>query len=187
MSVQSDPNELKAASKFMSLVLRHAPKLASLSLDAEGWAEVDQLLSGMAMKGLLLSRSDLEYVVQNNDKSRFSFDTSGSKIRANQGHSLTVDLKLEPKQPPSVLYHGTHENAVSAILREGLRKMKRQHVHLSSTVETATSVGGRRGKPMIFIVDAEHMALNGYLFYRSENGVWLTEQVPPVYLRIHSD
>ena len=171
----------------MSLVLRHAPKLANLTLDSEGWAIADELLSGMAKKGLQLSRQDLDYVVLNNDKSRFTFDASGSRIRANQGHSLTVDLKLEPVRPPDFLYHGTHENAVPAILREGLRKMKRQHVHLSSTVETAIKVGGRRGKPVLFDVDADLMANNGYLFYRSKNGVWLTEQVPPAYLRVHLD
>ena len=184
MSVQSNPKELKDASKFMSLVLRHAPKIANLTLDNEGWTSVDQLLTGMAKKGIALTRQDLEYVVLNNDKSRFGFDSTGMKIRANQGHSLKVDLKLEATQPPAELYHGTHEGAVPPIQRDGLRKMKRHHVHLSSSIETASKVGSRRGHPVIFHVDAKAMADNGLLFYRSENGVWLTEHVPPAYLTI---
>ena len=187
MSNLNDPKLLKAASKFMSLILRHAPKLADITLDNEGWVPVDQLLIGMNRKGIALTREDLDFVVANNDKSRFAFDASGTRIRASQGHTLKVDLKFEPRTPPDVLYHGTHAVAVSAIQREGLRKMKRQHVHLSKAIDAAMVVGSRRGTPIIFAVDAKGMEAKGFVFYQSENAVWLTDEVPPAFLKILSD
>jgi putative RNA 2'-phosphotransferase len=121
--------------------------------------------------------------VAGNDKQRFAFDETGQQIRANQGHSVEVDLQLEPAQPPAVLYHGTNERSVPAILAAGLRKMTRHHVHLSPDLATARKVGGRRGRPVIFEVAAGKMAAAGFAFYVSANGVWLVDSVPPEYLR----
>jgi len=182
MSLPLDPDRLKSASKFMSLVLRHRPALIGLELQEGGWASVDALLEGMRRKGHSFTREDLEILVANNDKSRFAFDPSGTLIRANQGHSVEVDLQLLPSSPPDVLYHGTHAPMQAAILREGFKKMKRHHVHLSEAVETAKAVGARRGTPVILRVDAKAMAAAGILFYRSENGVWLVDEVRPRFL-----
>ncbi len=164
----------------MSLVLRHKPETIGLKLDAEGWALVPDLLERMAAHGHVLDRAALEKLVAENDKKRFTLD--GDRIRAAQGHSIDVALGLEPVAPPEVLYHGTATRFVDAILTEGLTRQSRQHVHLSPDVATATKVGQRHGKPHIFTVDAKRMALDRVLFYRSENGVWLTDRVPAEYL-----
>jgi len=121
--------------------------------------------------------------VAHNDKQRFSFDASGTRIRADQGHSVEVDLQLAPAEPPPVLYHGTAARSAPAIARDGLRKMRRQHVHLSPDVQTARRVGARHGAPVVFAVDAAAMRRAGHVFYRSANGVWLTGQAPPAFLR----
>jgi putative RNA 2'-phosphotransferase len=165
-------------SKRLSYVLRHRPDSAGLTLDAAGWADVDQLLAA-----LRLTRAELDEVVARNNKRRFSLDPTGTLIRANQGHSVAVDLQLEPVEPPAVLYHGTGHGAAETITREGLRKMARHHVHLSSDRETARVVGARHGRPVVFAVDAAAMRAAGHLFYRSDNGVWLVDHVPPAYLR----
>ncbi len=164
----------------MSLVLRHKPEEIGLVLDAEGWASVPDLLARMAAHGHALSRAELEQLVAENDKKRFTLD--GDRVRAAQGHSIDVALGLEPVAPPDQLFHGTATRFVEAILEAGLTRQSRQHVHLSPNVETATKVGQRHGKPHIFAVDAAQMAADGFLFYRSENGVWLTERVPVEYL-----
>ena len=122
-------------------------------------------------------------VVASSDKQRFAFDETGDRIRANQGHSVEVDLQLEPMNPPAVLYHGTAADTVPLVLRDGLRKMGRHHVHLSPDVQTATRVGARRGRPAVVTVDAAGMARAGHVFYVSANGVWLTDEVPPAFLR----
>lgn len=122
-------------------------------------------------------------MVAKNDKQRFSFDESQTRIRANQGHSTPVDLQLDPATPPDILYHGTPAPNVDIILREGLCKMARHHVHLSATPATAEMVGRRRGRPVVLVVDAAAMGRDGFVFYRSANGVWLTDEVPPGYLR----
>ena len=178
-----DDKELIRTSKFLSLVLRHKPQLAGLALDSAGWVSVEALLAGCASKGLPITRNDLEEVVARNSKRRFAFDESGTMIRANQGHSVEVDLELEPTEPPDVLYHGTSERAGDTIRREGLKKMSRHHVHLSADIETARIVGARHGKPLVFRVDAGAMQATGFTFYRSENGVWLVDRVPSEYLR----
>jgi len=182
MCIQSDP-ALKATSKFLSLVLRHRPTMLGLIIQEGGWVPVAQLIEGMNSRGQHLTKEDLDFVVANNDKSRYSYDESGTLIRANQGHSVPVDLQLQAISPPTRLFHGTHEGAVSAILREGLRKMKRHHVHLSEAQSTASTVGKRRGHPVILEVDAKAMAERGYAFFRSDNGVWLTEEVPPEFFK----
>ena len=170
-------------SKFLSKHLRHDPGGLGLTLAPGGWVAVDDLLAACAKKGMRLSRAALEEVVAENNKQRFSFDETGTKIRANQGHSVDVDLGLAPAIPPDVRYHGTNHRALDAIRREGLKKMRRHHVHLSRDVETARIVGGRQGRPTVFAVDAARMHADGYTFFVSDNGVWLVDEVPVEYLR----
>lgn len=170
-------------SKLLSLVLRHAPHRLGLVLDAEGWAQVDALLHAVNASGRRMSREDLERVVRGNDKQRFAFSEDGSRIRARQGHSLAVDLKLEPRTPPERLFHGTATRFLDAIRREGLQPRARQLVHLSATRETAEAVGARHGRPVVLEVDAARMHCDGQVFHCAENGVWLTGAVPAAYLR----
>jgi len=171
------------ASKFLSKHLRHDPARLGMTLEAGGWVPVDALLDGCRRDGFPLSREDLSEIVARSDKRRFAFDETGARIRANQGHSVEVDLDLEPTEPPAVLYHGTGADTVPLVLRDGLRKMRRHHVHLSSDVETATRVGARHGRPVVLAVDAAAMARAGHAYYVSANGVWLTDHVPPTFLR----
>jgi putative RNA 2'-phosphotransferase len=170
------------ASKFMSLVLRHDPSAADLTLDANGWARIDSLLAGMNAKGFAVTYDVLMEIVVEDEKRRYAVSDDGLSIRANQGHSIEVDVQLEQVRPPDVLFHGTGERSVDSIRRDGLRPMSRQHVHLSPDVPTATAVGNRHGRPFIFRVDAKAMADAGISFYRSGNGVWLVDHVPPQYL-----
>jgi putative RNA 2'-phosphotransferase len=179
-----DEGRLVRVSRFLSKHLRHQPQRIGLALAPGGWVTVDALLAACARAGVPLSRADLDEVVARNNKQRFAFDESGTRIRASQGHSVPVDLELEPREPPAALYHGTGEDAVPAIRREGLRKMRRHHVHLSADVATAVTVGRRHGRPVVFVVDTVALRREGYTFFRSENGVWLVDTVPPNYLRI---
>ena len=169
-------------SKLMSLILRHRPELMGVELEPGGWAPVEALLQGMRKQGHAITREDLDRVVAENDKQRFEFDETGTRIRARQGHSVEVDLQLQPKDPPPFLYHGTVPRSLEAIRRDGLTKQSRHHVHLSPDVETATRVGQRRGKPVILRIDSGAMARDGHVFYQTANEVWLTERVPPEYL-----
>lgn len=177
-----EASERTRISKYLSRHLRHAPQRLGLTLAPGGWVDVDQLVAACARDGLMLWRSTLEEVVRTNDKQRFSFDESGKRIRANQGHSVPVDLELDEAVPPAVLYHGTGAQNVDAILKAGLKKMRRHHVHLSADKETATRVGARHGRPVVFVVDAARMRTDGVVFYRSDNGVWLVDDVPARYL-----
>lgn len=169
-------------SKSLSKHLRHDPAGLGLTLAPGGWVGVDDLLAAYAHRRISLSRADLEEVVAHNSKQRFSFDPTGALIRANQGHSVEVDLQLEPSLPPALLYHGTGHLTAPIIAREGLHKMRRHHVHLSADPETARAVGARHGRPVIFTIDAAAMSSAGHIFYRSANGVWLTDTVPPEFL-----
>jgi putative RNA 2'-phosphotransferase len=171
-------------SKYLSKHLRHAPEDLGLILEPGGWVSVADLLAAAAANGFSISRDELQEVVRDNAKQRFAFDESGERIRANQGHSSDVDLQLPPYPPPPVLFHGTPEALTETIMAEGLKKMARHHVHLSPDVETARKVGMRRGRPVIFAIDAAKMAADGYTFFVSANGVWLTDAVPPAYLRL---
>lgn len=171
-------------SKFLSLVLRHAPEAVGLSLDEHGWVKVQDLRKACAAHGKSFSVAELEEVVATNDKKRFSFDETKTKIRANQGHSLDVEIEFERKKPPEILYHGTAEKNVGAIFANGLRKMKRHHVHFSADTETARKVGARYGKPVIFEVDTTAMLAENHEFFVSANGVWLTDEVPPKFLKL---
>jgi putative RNA 2'-phosphotransferase len=174
---------LVRVSKYLSLHLRHRPERLGLTLAEGGWVPVADLLGACARNGFPITRADLDEVVRTSDKQRFAFDPTGTLIRANQGHSVAVDLELEPAEPPAELYHGTGEAAVPSIRATGLDRRTRHHVHLSADVATATKVGARHGRPVVFAVDAAAMRRDGHVFYRSTNGVWLTERVPPEYLR----
>ena len=163
-------------------MLRHRPEAIGLTLDAQGWANVDELIARAAAKGQPLTRELIGRVVAENDKQRFALSDDGTRIRANQGHSVEVDLALEPQDPPETLYHGTAARNLRSIEREGLRRGQRHHVHLSDNPATAHIVGQRHGEPIVLRVAAGAMGRAGHLFYRSENGVWLTDEVPAKYL-----
>lgn len=163
-------------------MLRHRPELIGIHLDEGGWVAVDELLAGLAAHGTPMTRAQLERIVSTSDKQRFAL--RGGRIRASQGHSVPVDLGLTPVPPPAVLFHGTPERNVEPILRDGLRRGARHHVHLSPDVATATRVGARRGRSRVLAVDAAAMSRDGWVFLRSENGVWLVDAVPPAYLRL---
>lgn len=171
---------MSRTSKFLSLVLRHEPARIGITLDAAGWIEIETLLAALAAHGVPLTRAELDDLVATSDKQRFAI--AGDRIRANQGHSVPVELGLPPATPPDVLYHGTVESALPGIRADGLRRGQRHDVHLSADLETASKVGGRRGKPVILTIDAAKMAAAGHLFHRSENGVWLAAHVPPAFI-----
>jgi putative RNA 2'-phosphotransferase len=181
---QQIPDRYVKISKYLSKHLRHQPERLGLELAPGGWVSVDQLLAAVAANGFAISRSELEQVVVTNAKQRFGFNDTGDQIRANQGHSTEVDLQLIAQTPPAILYHGTHVKIVSEILATGLQKMSRHHVHLTTNLSTAHQVGGRRGKSIIFGVNAVLMESNGHDFYRTANDVWLVDAVPPEYLRL---
>lgn len=171
------------AGRFISLVLRHSPEAAGVTLDEKGYADTDSLIRGVARKFKGFSADDLDRIVAKNNKQRYSYNEDKSKIRANQGHSLPyVNIDLERKSPPSILFHGTAESSVESILNEGLKPMSRQYVHLSSDRETAIAVGKRHGKPVILKIDCGQMEKDGYEFFISQNGVWLTKSVPVKYI-----
>lgn len=173
-------NDVKLG-RFLSLVLRHNPDAAGISLDKHGWADVAELLNGVRGTGRQINMETLERIVRENNKQRYSFNEDLTRIRANQGHSLQVDVELRQMKPPRHLYHGTAARFLPAIQAEGIKKMGRQQVHLSGDYQTAMAVGRRHGTPVVLRIDAEAMALDGVTFYRSENGVWLCEYVPPKY------
>ncbi len=169
-------------SKFLSLVLRHHPERIGLQLDDAGWADIDELLQKARLAGVPLTSESLHQVVEQNNKQRFLISPSGQKIRANQGHSIAVDLKLAPTSAPDLLYHGTARHFLDSIRCQGLTARRRNHVHLSGDPETAFTVGKRHGEPVVLAIRASAMERTGLLFYRSANGVWLTEAVPVSYI-----
>lgn len=175
-------HDMRRASKFLSLVLRHAPEKAGIVLDPGGWADASELLTGAASAGVVLTRDQLDELVATNAKQRFAFDATGSRLRAVQGHSIAIDLGYEPAEPPAVLFHGTAARSVPNILHEGLKPMSRQHVHLSPDQDTARAVGSRNGSPVILTVDAAAMRAHNVPFWRAPNGVWLCPAVAPDYL-----
>lgn len=173
--------DLTRTSRYLSLLLRHKPEAAGIQLDPQGWAEVSELIAGVN-KTRFLNRQMLEYIVQTDEKQRYAFSEDGSKIRANQGHSVQVDVGLTPQEPPEYLWHGTAEKSVSSIQTWGLKPQSRLYVHLSRDYDTAVKVGSRHGKPVICRVRAQQMHRDGYVFYLSANRVWLTQWVPAGYL-----
>lgn len=178
---EMDERRTVKVSKYLSKHLRHQPERIGLALDEAGWVEIDTLIAAATAHGFRFTRDELDHVVAANDKKRFAID--GTRIRASQGHSVEVDLGLPPATPPPYLYHGTVDRFLDAIRAEGLRPMNRHAVHLSADRETATRVGARRGRPVVLSVDSAAMHRDGHLFHVSANGVWLTEAVPPRYLR----
>ena len=169
-------------SKFLSLVLRHQPETIGIALDPAGWVEVSALLEAMRRHGRGISEAELREVVETNDKKRFSFSDDGLRIRASQGHSVEVELGYEPAVPPEVLFHGTVERVLDSIRTAGLLKGDRHHVHLSSDRQTAEKVSQRRGRPVILRILAGQMHRDGFAFFLSANGVWLTDHVPTEYV-----
>ena len=172
--------------RTLSYILRHNPSHIQLELDESGWADVTDLIKKMKEKGYDITLSLLYEIVNTNDKKRYIFNTNKTKIRANQGHSIPIDLNLEPLTPPFLLYHGTSKKYIEHIELEGLTKQKRHHVHLSEFEDVALTVGKRRGKPIILTIHSEQMHHDGYTFYRSENNVWLTDHVPALYINFNS-
>lgn len=169
-------------SVFLSLVLRHKPEAAGISLDSHGWADVKLLIKGVNETGRNLDMDILEEIVRTDEKGRYSFNDNRTKIRANQGHSVPVDMEFIERIPPDELYHGTAKKSLESIMKDGLKPMSRQYVHLSKDTETAMRVGKRHGNPALLKVDAKRAHKDGYKFYLSENGVWLVRQLPTSYL-----
>lgn len=174
--------QLKEKSKFLSLVLRHSPQTIGISIDKNGWTSVEELLAKAAKRKVFISPVELAVIVSENDKQRFSFNDDQTMIRANQGHSINIDLNLTATVPPEYLYHGTVSKFINSIKSDGLKKMSRQHVHLSKDKATAEKVGSRRGIPVILSVRSGAMHRDGYSFFQSDNGVWLTDTVPTHYI-----
>lgn len=174
--------DLNKTSKFLSLILRHKPETIGISLDEHGWAKVSELMEGIS-KQQYIDMAMLEKIVATDNKNRYSFNEDKTLIRANQGHSIPVDVELPVKKPPVILYHGTGEKYVSSIDEQGLISKSRLYVHLSGDEKTAKIVGSRHGKPVIYEIYAGEMFQDGYVFYQSVNGVWLTKEVPVKYMR----
>lgn len=175
-------DRLVRAGRFISKILRHKPEIIGITLDEHGWANVDELIAGVN-RTLPMDMETLEEIVRTNNKQRYSFNEDKTLIRANQGHSVPVDVELTQAEPPEILYHGTAERFTAAIDAEGLRPMSRLYVHLSKDAETAANVGSRHGKPVVYEVLAGEMHRRGVIFFLSVNGVWLTKEVPKEFLR----
>lgn len=173
------PNKL---SRFLSLVLRHDPGQINLQLNAEGWAEVDHLLSQLNAHGKRITHEMIEAVVHDNDQTRFRFSEDGLFIRANQGHSIDIELSLSPCTPPEYLYHGTADRFLKSIKLKGLNSRPSQHVHLSADLAAATKIGMRHGRPAILLIEAKRMFADGFDFFLTDQEVWLTKEVPLAYL-----
>lgn len=176
-------NDIKIG-KFICLILRHKPEIIGIELDKNGWANIDELINGVKKKYPDFNREKLEYIVNTDNKQRYSLSDDKSKIRARQGHSIDVDVELKELAPPEFLYHGTAERFLESIMKEGLVPKSRLYVHLSNDVETAEKVGKRHGKPAVLKIETGKMAKDGFKFYLSENGVWLTKAVPPKYFSL---
>lgn len=180
----SSKSKLTTVSKFLSLVLRHEPHRIGLALDDAGWASVDELLSKATAAGQPITRTMLDEVVTSNDKQRFALSADGLHIRANQGHSVEIDLELLSTVPPKLLFHGTASRFLASILLQGLERRSRHHVHMTRDRQTAVSVGQRYGEPVVLRIDAGLMHALGHEFRCSANGVWLTEAVPPEFIQV---
>jgi putative RNA 2'-phosphotransferase len=176
--------KLEKLSKFLSLVLRHKPEVIGITLDENGWVDVAELIECSRKENVELDELTLLEIVNTNDKKRFALSEDGRQIRANQGHSVTINLDLQSQVPPDILFHGTASRFIDSILLNGLTKMNRHHVHLTENIDSALAVGTRYGKPVLLIIDAKLMHEKGHLFYKSENNVWLVEMVSPDYLSI---
>lgn len=170
-------------SKFISLILRHKPEEIGISLDSNGWAKVDELIAGINKSGRKITLKDLEEIVATDEKGRYSFNKNKTLIRANQGHSVNVDVELEELTPPGVLYHGTASRFLDSIMNSGIKPMSRLYVHLSKDLPTAIKVGSRHGKCVVLVIDTKKMSKDGVKFYLSSNGVWLTKHIDCSYIK----
>jgi putative RNA 2'-phosphotransferase len=175
---------MKTVDRLLSLVLRHKPEEIGITLDANGWVLVSDLLKALKSHNMETTFAELEEIVKTNNKQRFAFNDNKTKIRANQGHSLQVDLQLKEQQPPDILYHGTAFQFLKSIKQNGLLKMNRHHVHLSTDIDTATKVGDRHGDAKILTIDSYQMYKDGFKFYKTSNNVWLTDSIPTKYITI---
>ena len=175
-------NDDVSLGRFISLVLRHDPESAGVTLDEHGWADVDGLIKGVCATGRKLDMETLERIVRENNKQRYSFNEDKTRIRANQGHSVDVDVQMQEAVPPDVLYHGTADRLLDDIREKGILKMSRRFVHLSKDMDTAEKVGARHGKPVVLVIDTAKMSADGYIFRISENGVWQSEDIPWRYV-----
>ena len=174
--------------KFISKILRHEPGLIGIRVDEHGWADVEELIAGIQAAGHPgFDMAALEEIVETNNKQRYSFSSDKRLIRANQGHSIPVDVELPVTSPPDTLWHGTADRFVPSIMEKGILRMSRLYVHLSPDEETARIVGRRHGRPVILRVDAGQMEADGYVFYLSANGVWLTTEVPVKYITVENN
>jgi putative RNA 2'-phosphotransferase len=169
-------------SRYLTRALRHRPERIGIVLDEAGWVSVAELCAACTRHGVAIDAAELTEIVRESDKQRFAFSDDGLRVRAQQGHSVEVDLGYEPAEPPELLFHGTVRKVLAAIREQGISRGSRHHVHLSPDRETAIRVGGRRGKPVVLVVYAKRMAKDGFVFMKSGNDVWLTEHVPPQYL-----
>ncbi|MHA6897178.1 RNA 2'-phosphotransferase [Ralstonia pseudosolanacearum] len=177
--------QLDEVSKYLSYILRHKPEAIDLQLDIEGWADIESLISGSIKKGKSIDRETIQSVVANNEKKRFSISDDGKRIRAAQGHSTsTVRRNYQEKNPPEFLYHGTATHFLESILETGLKSGSRHHVHLSQDILTSIAVGKRHGKPITLIIESQKMCELGFKFFLTENNVWLTDSVPPEFIKI---
>ena len=175
-------NDDVSLGRFISLVLRHDPSAAGITVDGEGWADVNALIRGVCDTGRKLDCETLERIVRENNKQRYSFNADKTKIRANQGHSINVHIDMREETPPEVLYHGTSAAVIDSIKEKGILKMTRRYVHLSKDFETAVNVGKRHGKPAVLLIDTAAMLRDGYVFRISENGVWQSDDIPWQYV-----
>src|SRR5215831_18312610 len=182
-----EPKAFTELSKFLSFVLRHKPDAVGLELDPNGWADIADLVEKCAAHGKTLTKDIIEAIVATSPKQRFAISEDGLRVRANQGHSIEIDLGYESREPPELLFHGTASSSLSSIRSAGLQRMDRHHVHLSSDAATARAVGMRRGRPVVLQIAAARMHRDGHTFFLSPNGVWLTERVPPEYIAFPSE
>ena len=170
-------------SVFISLILRHKPNVIGITLDEHGWANVKELIDGINASGRNINMEMLDEIVRTDNKGRYSFNDTKELIRANQGHSIKVNVELKEAKPPDILYHGTATKSLDNIKRQGVRSMSRLYVHLSKDFDTAVNVGSRHGKCAVLVVDAKRMSDDGQKFYLSENGVWLTKYIDWKYIK----
>lgn len=176
-------NNLVKLGKYLSLILRHKPDVIGIELDKHGWASVDELIEGINKTGRFINEEILDEIVETNNKKRYQYNDDHTKIRANQGHSINVDVDLKERIPPNLLYHGTALNYLDKIKQLGIKKMNRLHVHLSKDIETAKNVGKRHGQPIVLVIDTKAMVEDGYVFYFSNNGVWLCNDIDYKYIK----
>ncbi|MDD6490022.1 MAG: RNA 2'-phosphotransferase [Clostridia bacterium] len=178
--------DLTKTSKFLSLILRHKPEVIGITLDEHGWADIDELIDGINAHDnkYNINREILNQIVETDEKQRYAISPDGKLIRANQGHSIPVDVELKETEPPEELFHGTADRFSESIEQQGLLPQSRLYVHLSKDIQTAEKVGMRHGKPVVYSVNSGEMFRQGYKFYISLNGVWLTKNVPPQFLTI---